>query len=108
MFQRMEKNADRVYMRSDEGLKKVKESRYAYFMEDAQIKYFTERNCSLRQVGRLLDSKGYAIALPKGQRITGFRGAIRRSIDSPFFPNGVSRIVWPFDYYPNFKRRFAT
>ena len=40
---------------------------YAYIMEAAAIEYHVERNCKLKQVGALLDSKGYGIALPKGK-----------------------------------------
>ena len=42
-------------------------SNYAYFMESAMIDYYVKRNCTLRKVGKLLDDKGYAIALPKGE-----------------------------------------
>jgi len=38
---------------------------YAFFMEAAAIEYHIERNCDLMQLGGLLDSKGYGIALPK-------------------------------------------
>ncbi|KOB79074.1 Glutamate receptor, ionotropic kainate 2 [Operophtera brumata] len=37
---------------------------YAYFMESTAIEYQLERHCDLMQVGGLLDSKGYGIALP--------------------------------------------
>lgn len=37
---------------------------YAFLMESTQIEYFTRRNCNLTQVGGLLDSKGYGVALP--------------------------------------------
>merc|ERR1719369_2401389 len=47
---------DRV--RKEDGL-------YAFFMEAAAIEYHIERKCELRQLGGLLDSKGYGIALPK-------------------------------------------
>ena len=39
---------------------------YAFFMEAAAIEYHIERKCDLKQLGGLLDSKGYGIALPKG------------------------------------------
>jgi len=38
---------------------------YAFFMEAAAIEYHIERNCDLKQLGGLLDNKGYGIALPK-------------------------------------------
>ena len=58
-----------VYTKSNtEGLDRVRkeDGMYAYFMEAASIEYNIERYCDLRQLGGLLDSKGYGIALPKG------------------------------------------
>lgn len=51
-----------------EGVERVRkeDGMYAYFMEAAAIEYNVERKCDLRQLGGLLDSKGYGIALPKG------------------------------------------
>ena len=40
---------------------------YAFFMEAAAIEYYVERKCELKQLGGLLDSKSYGIALPKGK-----------------------------------------
>ncbi len=40
---------------------------YAFFMESVSIEYQTERNCSYIQLGGLLDSKGFGIALRKGK-----------------------------------------
>lgn len=37
---------------------------YAFLMESTSIEYVVERNCDLTQVGALLDSKGYGIAMP--------------------------------------------
>ena len=51
---------DRV--RKEDGL-------YAFFMEAAAIEYHVERKCDLKQLGGLLDSKGYGIALPKGDQV---------------------------------------
>ena len=48
------------------GLRK-EDGMYAFFMEAAAIEYHVERFCDLRQLGGLLDSKGYGIALPKGK-----------------------------------------
>lgn len=38
---------------------------YAFFMEAAAIEYNMQQHCDLTQLGGLLDSKGYGIALPK-------------------------------------------
>ncbi|XP_050732988.1 glutamate receptor ionotropic, kainate 2-like isoform X3 [Eriocheir sinensis] len=48
-----------------EGVLRVQESngKYAYLMESTSIEYVIERNCDLTQVGGLLDSKSYGIAL---------------------------------------------
>ena len=37
---------------------------YAFLMESTSIEYVIERNCELTQIGGLLDSKGYGIAMP--------------------------------------------
>ncbi|KAG7162242.1 Glutamate receptor ionotropic, kainate 2-like 4 [Homarus americanus] len=42
---------------------------YAYLMESTSIEYVIERNCDLTQVGGLLDSKSYGIALPSGESV---------------------------------------
>lgn len=43
---------------------------YAYLMESTTIEYVVERNCDLTQVGGMLDSKGYGIAMPPSKMIT--------------------------------------
>lgn len=52
-----------------EGIARVKkgEGKYAFFVESTVLEYFVERNCELTQVGGLLDSKGYGVALPKSK-----------------------------------------
>ncbi|XP_047025052.1 glutamate receptor ionotropic, kainate 2 isoform X7 [Helicoverpa zea] len=42
---------------------------YAYLMESTTIEYVVERNCDLTQVGGMLDSKGYGIAMPPRRNI---------------------------------------
>lgn len=51
----------------DEGIEKVKEGGYAFFMESTGIDYITKQNCNLMQVGGLLDSKGFGMATPMGK-----------------------------------------
>ncbi|XP_069976848.1 glutamate receptor ionotropic, kainate 2-like [Penaeus vannamei] len=55
-----------------EGVKRVQESNglYAYLMESTSIEYVVERQCDLTQIGGLLDSKSYGIALPPGSPYT--------------------------------------
>lgn len=38
--------------------------KYAFLMESTTVEYIVERQCDLTQIGGLLDSKGYGIALP--------------------------------------------
>ncbi|XP_048485518.1 glutamate receptor ionotropic, kainate 2-like [Plutella xylostella] len=67
MWTAMEASRPSVFVTSnDEGLERVLKSKrkYAYFMESTAIEYQLERHCDLMQVGGLLDSKGYGIALP--------------------------------------------
>merc|ERR1719239_188810 len=54
------------------GLDRVRkeEGSYAFFMEAASIEYNMQQYCDLRQLGGLLDSKGYGIALPKDSPYT--------------------------------------
>ncbi|KAK3891725.1 hypothetical protein Pcinc_004391 [Petrolisthes cinctipes] len=69
MFSFMESVRPSVYMRStSEGVQRVRKERgrYAFFMESLSIEYITERECDLMQIGGLLDSKSYGIALPPG------------------------------------------
>lgn len=49
-----------------EGVDRVLRGNYAFFMESTTIEYLVERDCRLAQIGGLLDSKGYGIALPPG------------------------------------------
>lgn len=51
-----------------EGVRKVlnKNQDYAFFMESASMEYEINKHCELKQIGGLLDSKGYAIAMPIG------------------------------------------
>jgi hypothetical protein len=66
----MESTKPSVMTKSNsEGLDRVRkgDGLYAFFMEAAAIEYHVERYCELKQLGGLLDSKGYGIALPKGQ-----------------------------------------
>jgi ionotropic glutamate receptor len=51
-----------------EGVKRVQDSKglYAFLMESSTIEFFTERKCDLTQVGGMIDSKGYGIAMRPG------------------------------------------
>ena len=50
-----------------DGVKRVKNTKnqlYSFLMESSSIEYEMEKNCNLRQVGSLLDTKSYGIAMP--------------------------------------------
>lgn len=49
-----------------EGVRRVLDGNYAFLMESTTIEYVIGENCNLTQIGGLLNSKGYGIALPKG------------------------------------------
>ncbi|XP_065222052.1 glutamate receptor ionotropic, kainate 2-like isoform X2 [Planococcus citri] len=51
---------------NDKGVERVMNSRhkYAFFMESSSIKFEIQTKCGLTQIGSLLDSKFYGIALP--------------------------------------------
>ncbi|XP_064086752.1 glutamate receptor ionotropic, kainate 2-like isoform X1 [Macrobrachium nipponense] len=63
-----------VFTESNEaGVERVSKSNgmYAFLMESSTIEYVVERKCDLTQIGGLLDSKSYGIALPPGSPYTG-------------------------------------
>ena len=68
----MESAKPSVYTSSNsEGIDRVRkeDGLYAFFMEAASIEYHIERKCDLTQIGGLLDSKGYGVALPPSEYI---------------------------------------
>lgn len=67
MWAAMESAKPSVFVKSnDEGKERVLKEKggYAFFMESTSLEYIAERNCDLMQVGGLLDSKSYGIAMP--------------------------------------------
>lgn len=40
---------------------------YAFLMESSSLEYITARECDVTQIGGLLDSKAYGIAMPRGE-----------------------------------------
>ena len=72
----MESQRPSVYASSnEEGVERVIKSagKYAFLMESSSIEYITARQCKLTQVGGLLDSKSYGIALPPGEFLLHFK-----------------------------------
>ncbi|XP_045499036.1 glutamate receptor ionotropic, kainate 2-like [Colias croceus] len=67
MWAAMESARPSVFVKNnDEGVERVLKGKrsYAFLMESTAIEYQLERHCDLMQVGGLLDSKGYGIAMP--------------------------------------------
>lgn len=67
MWSAMESAEPSVFVKDNkEGEERVAKSKrlYAFFMESIMIEYIVERNCNVTQIGGLLDSKGYGIAMP--------------------------------------------
>ncbi|XP_075975527.1 glutamate receptor ionotropic, kainate 2-like [Anticarsia gemmatalis] len=78
MWGAMESARPTVFVKTnDEGLDRVIKGKraFAYFMESTAIEYQLERHCDLMQVGGLLDSKGYGIAMP-------FDSSYRTAVDN--------------------------
>ena len=66
-----------VFVRSNrEGVDKVLKENYAYLMESSSLEYEVQQNCNLTQIGGVLGSKGYGIALEKSKRIRRLNGAL--------------------------------
>lgn len=70
MWSFMESARPSVFTGSNiEGVERVVRGKgsYAFLMESTSIEYVIERNCELTQVGNLLDSKGYGIAMRQSE-----------------------------------------
>lgn len=70
MYATMESANPSVFCDSNEkGVERVLRSKhkYAFFMESSSIDYQKKLDCELTQIGGLLDSKFYGIALPLGK-----------------------------------------
>ncbi|XP_053605086.1 uncharacterized protein LOC128672163 [Plodia interpunctella] len=70
MAKYMEDHPELMPSTNDAGLERVKsdDENYAFLMESTSIEYMVERNCDVAQVGGLLDSKGYGIAMKKNSQ----------------------------------------
>ena len=70
LYRVMSENENEVMMTSNkDGIDKVimEQGSYAFFMESTTIEYVIERHCNLQQIGGLLDSKSYGIAVQQGK-----------------------------------------
>jgi hypothetical protein len=69
MWQYMQSHADDVLVNStQDGIRRVKESNYAFLVESIVNEYARYRDCELIQVGDFLDTKSFAFGLPKGSK----------------------------------------
>ncbi|XP_058809851.1 glutamate receptor ionotropic, kainate 2-like [Phymastichus coffea] len=79
-FMETAKPPNEVFTKSNvDGVERVVKGKgsYAFLMESTSIEYVIERNCELTQIGGLLDSKGYGIAMPPNSPYrTAISGAI--------------------------------
>lgn len=70
MWAFMESQRPSVFTSSNiEGVEQVVKAKgsYAFLMESTSIEYVIERNCELTQIGGMLDSKGYGVAMPPSE-----------------------------------------
>lgn len=69
MWAAMENDITVFTKSNDEGIDRVVKGKrgYAFIMESTTIEFITNRKCKLTQIGGLLDSKGYGIAMPKSK-----------------------------------------
>ena len=69
MWNFMENKEPTVFVKtSTEGIERVRKGGYAFLMESTMIDYQIQRYCDLMQVGGLLDTKGYGVGTPRGNR----------------------------------------
>ncbi|GLV43975.1 Kainate-type ionotropic glutamate receptor subunit 1D [Carabus blaptoides fortunei] len=73
----MEEHPDVMTASNPEGVRRAEMDNYAFLMESTTIEYTTERHCNLTRIGRLLDDKGYGIAMRKNMS---YRHALTTSV----------------------------
>ena len=83
MWNFMENKEPTVFVKtSTEGIERVRKGGYAFLMESTMIDYQIQRYCDLMQVGGLLDTKGYGVGTPRGERNS--VNEVTRSFIHPF------------------------
>jgi hypothetical protein len=68
MWNFMSSNPDVFVKSTEEGIERVKKGGYAYLVESTTNEYVRQRDCELMQVGGLIDTKGYGIGTPTGNK----------------------------------------
>ncbi|KAM8792423.1 LOW QUALITY PROTEIN: glutamate receptor ionotropic, kainate 5-like, partial [Eudromia elegans] len=67
MWNYMQSKRPSAFVKStEEGVARVRRSRYAFLLESTLNEYHRRRDCNLTQIGGLLDTKGYGIGMPLG------------------------------------------
>jgi glutamate receptor, ionotropic, invertebrate len=67
MWSRMRRTGNVFVRNNREGVEKVLHDKYAFLMESSSLEYEVQQNCNLTQIGGVLGSKGYGIALQKSE-----------------------------------------
>lgn len=66
-FERMEAAPNSSFVHTvSEGIERVKNEDYAFFMESSTLEYAIEHDCELQQVGGHFNSKGFGLAVQQG------------------------------------------
>ncbi|XP_077541601.1 glutamate receptor ionotropic, kainate 3-like [Haemaphysalis longicornis] len=67
LWQGIQGQGEQAFVKSyADGIERVLSGSYAMFMESPTLEYLESRYCELEQVGDIIGSSGYALALPKG------------------------------------------
>uniref|UniRef100_A0A1B0FM60 Uncharacterized protein n=1 Tax=Glossina morsitans morsitans TaxID=37546 RepID=A0A1B0FM60_GLOMM len=88
----------------EEGIKRVKESNYAFLMESTMLDYVVQRDCNLTQIGGLLDTKGIAHKYildemkRKATLVTLLAKASYTLLQNLYWPSGVEDARTTFGY----------
>lgn len=80
IWENMQKHPEDMTDSNLDGVLRAENENYAFFMESTTIEYTVQRHCNLNQVGRLLDDKGYGIAMRKSEYVN-----IKIGSDNTFF-----------------------
>lgn len=78
LWQGIQSQGDEAFVNSyAQGLDRVMTGSYAMFMESPALEYLENRYCEVEQVGEIIGSSGYALALPRG---SAFRSEVSAAI----------------------------
>ncbi|KAI3379731.1 hypothetical protein SNEBB_004384 [Seison nebaliae] len=66
IFKYLTSSKDHTVSSEMDGIRRVLQGNFAFFMESSKIEYQMSKDCNLTQIGGLLDSKSYGIATQEG------------------------------------------